>query len=307
MKTVFFLFTLSLSLFSFSQNRITDTSATCIAFWKNKEPKVYKIRHSKEKFDGSKTKSLSEGNFEAHIKITDSTAAGFTVEWIYKNFESAGAAENVLNSLSTIMEGLKIIYTTDDVGTFTGLINWEEVRNFSIASYEKAVAKNTNSKEFIAALNQVKSIFNTKENTEALLIHEIQLFNAPFGVEYTKAGSIIDTELPNVTGGAPFPATITLKLEKVDLQNDLISVSLNQIIDKNKAGPIIAEMLKKLAGTPIKDEAEMKKQIKELEISDLNEYTYTISGGWMKRVFYKRTSSIGSLKQVETYLITEKN
>jgi hypothetical protein len=306
MKFSSLIFFLTIPFVCFSQNRITDTSATCIAFWKNKEAKVYTIKHSKEKFEGAKTKSLSEANFEAHVKVIDSSATGFTIEWIYKNFETSGAALNVLSSLSTIMEGLKIIYKTDDAGTFTELINWQEVRDFSIANYEKAVAKNNNSKEFIAALNEVKSIFKTKENTEALLIHEIQLFHAPFGVEYTKAGSFVETELPNVTGGVPFPATVTIKLDKVDLQKDLISISLNQIIDKSKAGPIIAEMLKKLSGKPIQDEDEMKEQIKELEISDTNQYSFSLSGGWMNRIFYKRTSNIGKLKQIEIYLITEK-
>lgn len=306
MKFLLLIFFFLIPSLCFSQNRITDTSATCIAFWNNKEPKVYRVKHSKEKLEGTEIKSSSEGNFEAHIKVIDSSAAGFTIEWVYKNFETAGAPENLLNSLSTIMEGMKIIYKTDDVGMFTELINWEEVRDFSISTYEKAIAKNSNSKEFIAALNQVKSIFKTKENTEALLIHEIQLFHAPFGVEYTKAGTLIDTELPNVTGGAPFPATITLKLDKVDIKNDLIFISLNQIIDKNKAGPIIAEMLKKLSDTPVKDEEEIKKQIRDLEITDVNEYSYSISGGWIKRILYKRISNIGNLKQVETYLITEK-
>jgi hypothetical protein len=306
MKTALLLICLSLSIISFSQNRITDTSATCISFWQNKETRVYQVKHSKEKFDALSRRSLSEGNYEAQIKIIDSTATGFTIEWIYKNFEISGAPENVLNSLFTIMEGLKIVYKTDDVGTFTELVNWEEVRDFALARYEKAVAKNSHTKEFIAALNQIKSIFQSKENIEAVLIKEIQLFHTPFGVEYTKTGSIIETDLPNITGGDPFPSTITIKLDELDQKKDLIRVSLNQTIDKEKAGPIIAEILKKISSSPIKDETELKRQIKDMEITDLSEYSYAISSGWITRVLYKRTSNIGAIKAVETYLITQK-
>lgn len=305
-KLLFFCFSILISSISFSQNRFTDTSVTCIAFWKNKEARVYQIKHSKEKFEISTLKTSAEGTFEAHLKVIDSTESGFTVEWVYKNFKASGAPENFLNSLSTIMEGIKIVYKTDDVGMFTELINWEEVRDFAISSYEKVIANKSQTSDFIAALNQVKAIFQSKANTEALLIKEILLFHAPFGVEYNKRGTVIETELPNVTGGNPIPASITLKLDEINVQKDLTRISLNQTIDKGKAGPVIADILKKLSTAPLKDEAEMKRQIKEMEIRDINQYTYSISSGWINSIFYERTSNVGSLKQVETYLITQK-
>ncbi len=306
MKSVLLIFSflLSLSLLAYSQNRVTDTSATCIAFWKNKETKVYQIKHSKEKLESGNQKSLAEGFYEAHLRVIDSTEAGFTIEWIYKNFKSSLENEHALNSLNAIMEGLKIVYKTDDVGMFTELINWEEVRDFSFSNYRKALAEKAQNKEFVAALNQLKSIFQTKENIETLLIKEVQMFHAPFGVEYISSGTSVETQLPNVTGGAPFPATITLKLDKVT-SNEAI-VSINQTIDKGKAGPIIATLLKKLSNSPMENEAEINKQIKDLEISDINQFTYILQSGWLTRIFFKRTSNIGKLKQVEIYEITEK-
>ncbi|MBK7305919.1 MAG: hypothetical protein IPI88_02075 [Chitinophagaceae bacterium] len=101
------------------------------------------------------------------------------------------------------MENIKIVYKTDDVGMFTELINWEEVRDFSISNYEKALANKSQTSDFIAALNQIKAIFQSKENTEALLIKEIQFFHAPFGMEYNKTGTLVEIELPNVTGVRP--------------------------------------------------------------------------------------------------------
>jgi len=65
-------------------------------------------------------------------------------------------------------------------------------------------------------------------------------------------------------------------------------------------------MLKKLSSTPIKDEAEIDKQIKDMEMSDINQFTYAISSGLLSRIFYSRSTIIGSLNQVESYEITEK-
>jgi hypothetical protein len=310
MKTVTqFLFIVLLSATSFivvAQNRTTDTSATCIAFWKNKDTRVYQIKHTKEKTDLVKGKSISAATYEAHLKVIDSTAAGFTIEWVYKNFTTSGASEQTLNSLHSIMEGLKIIYKTDDVGSFSELVNWQQVRDFAISSYEKALAGKPQTKEFVAGLNQVKAIFQSKENIQTVLIKEVQLFHSPYGIEYSTGGTIVATELPNVTGGTPFPATVTLMLNELNKKQDYCKISLNQVIDKGKAGPIMSAMLKKLSSTPIKDEAEIDKQIKDMEMTDINQFTFAISSGWLNRIFYSRTTIVASLNQVESYEITEK-
>ena len=291
---------------TFAQNRITDTSATCIAFWMNKEAKVYRIKHSKEK---TTTKGTVTGaaTYEAYVKIIDSSATGFTIEWVYKNFKKEGFADNAINSLNAIMEGLTVKYETDDVGTFTGLLNWQEVKNFALANYEKVYANAIQNSEFAAALNQVKAIFQSKENIEALLIREVQLFHSPYGVEYGKKGTVTATELPNVTGGQPFPATVTLKLQELNTIKDFCTVSINQTVNKGKAGPIMAAMLKKMAGSRPVTEEEIKKEIAGLEISDLNSFTYSLSTGWIKNTVYKRIANVGSGKSVEIYEITAVN
>ncbi len=288
-----------------SQNRITDTSATCIAYWKKGESRIYQIKHSKEKSESGKIKSVSEGNYEAHLKVIDSSASGFTIEWVYKNFKTSGAGQHALNSLMAIMEELKIVFKTDDAGSFSDLLNWEEVRDISFSNYEKATSAQAQNKEFVAALSQIKSIFTSKENIESALIQEVQILQSPYGVEYSSSGTVYETALANITGGSPFPATIKLKLDTLNAKADYCIVSLNQTIDKGKAGPILADMLKKLSSTPIQ-EAEIKKEIADLEISDINQYNYSISSGWINNIRYIRTAKVGNFKQIETYLIVEK-
>jgi hypothetical protein len=290
-----------------AQNRITDSSATCIAFWKNKDAKVYLVKHRIEKTRAANQTITAEASYEAHIKVKDSTASGFTIEWTYKSLSLPGTmVENTLNSLVKIMEGLKFVYKTADVGTFTELLNWQEVRDAALKNYETALKDPSVKKEYVAALNQVKAVFQSKENIETLLIREVQLFHSPYGTEYGSTGTAVEATIPNVMGGEPFPATIQLKLTELNKKKNYCSINITQAIDKGKAGPIIAEMLKKLSGNAEQDDAEITRETKELNISDVSEYTYTISTGWLSRIFYKRTSSIGSLKQTESYEITEK-
>ena len=307
MKTIqlFFCFSVLTASISFSQNRFTDSSATCIAFWKNGETRMLQIKHGKEKYDSSVLTSKTVVTYEAHLKIIDSTTDGFTIEWIYKNFKSTNIDDKSIAGMNTIMEGLKILYKTDDVGSFSELLNWKEVRDFSFNTIEHTISSKSENKITNAALNQLKAMFQSKENIEAVLIREIQLYHTPYGTEYNIRGETIETELPNISGGAPFPAIITVKLNTLDLKNDFCNVSLNQIIDKGKAGPIIVDLLKRLGGSNGKEADVSNKDIEDMEISDSNEFTYSIKSGWLSKIIYKRTATIAAMKQIETYEITK--
>lgn len=305
-KLSIFLLLLISTFCSIAQNRVTDTSATCIAFWKNGEYRILQITHGKEKYDSTKLKSNTSITYEAHIKIIDSTTNSFTIEWIYKNFSSSDLNEQSLAGVNTIMEGLKIIYKTNDLGSFSELLNWQEVRDFYFNTLEKSLSSNPENKETNTAMNQVKAMFQSKESVEAVLIREIQLYHTPYGTEYTLSGETIETVLANISEGPPFPAKITIKLNELNPEKDYCNVSLNQTIDKEKAGSIIIDLLKRLAGSSTKDADINKKDIENMEISDLNEFVYSINTGWLFKVIYKRTATISNTKQIETYEITEK-
>lgn len=204
------------------------------------------------------------------------------------------------------MEGLKIIYKTNDLGSFSELLNWQEVRDFYFNTLEKSLSSNPENKETNTAMNQVKAMFQSKESVEAVLIREIQLYHTPYGTEYTLSGETIETVLANISEGPPFPAKITIKLNELNPEKDYCNVSLNQTIDKEKAGSIIIDLLKRLAGSSTKDADINKKDIENMEISDLNEFVYSINTGWLFKVIYKRTATISNTKQIETYEITEK-
>lgn len=298
------LFLQTLFLVPFAQNRITDTSATCIAFWKNGEVRVLQITHGKEKYDSSKLKSKTTVTYEAHIKIIDSAASGYTIEWVYKNFRSSDINDQLSGGINTIMEGLKILYKTDDIGSFSELINWKEVRDFAFNSFEQVLDSNSGNKTVTSALNEVKAMFHSKENIEAVMIKEIQLYHTPYGVEYYKSELIQQTALPNITGGSPMPAKISYKIIELDPKKDFCRVYQKQTIDKGIAGPIIADMLKKLSGDKIQNEVDIKKEIEDIEISDINEFCFALGSGWLSSIFFKRISNVANFKQIESYEIS---
>jgi hypothetical protein len=305
MKSFLFFIIIISSLSSFSQNRLTAKTATCIAFWNNGENKVFQITHTKEKYFKGSPKSKAEVKYEVHLKITDSTSEGFVIEWTYKNFKSAEVEDSLTGSMNEIMEGLTIKYKIDDVGAFSELLNWEEVRDYAFKSIDKIAKAKPNGITFNNALKQTKNMFQSRENIEAVLIKEIQLLHTPYGVEYNLKGDIIETELPNISGGKPFPAKITIKLNEINIKENYCKVSLIQIIDKGKAGAIIIDFIKKMTLADSQKNMMKNKRIEQMEISDVNEFTYSISSGWIVKLLYQRTADILDTKQIEKYQFVE--
>ncbi|MCY7292215.1 MAG: hypothetical protein LH615_08535, partial [Ferruginibacter sp.] len=76
---------------------------------------------------------------------------------------------------------------------------------------------------------------------------------------------------------------------------------LNQTIDKGKAGQIILDFMKKMAGYDLNKLNPNNKTLEEMEISDVNEFTYALDSGWITKLMYKRTLNVLDTKQVETY------
>ena len=301
MKQILFLVLIFSTYLSFSQNRITDTTATCIAFWNKGEKKIYQISHNKEKYFKGDTKLNVEVKYEAHINIIDSLKDGYIIDWRFKNFKSSEEDKTVNGGMNEIMEGLTIKYKIDDVGAFAELLNWKEVRDYAFNSIDKMVKEKPSGLAFNNVLSQTRKMFETRENIEAVLIKEVQLFHTPYGVEYNITGVEAETELPNVSGGEPFPARITIKLDKINAKENYCKVSLNQIIDKGKAGPIILSFMKKMAGYDLNKINPNNKTLEEMEISDVNEFTYALDTGWITKLIYKRTLNVLDTKQIETY------
>jgi hypothetical protein len=108
----------------------------------------------------------------------------------------------------------------------------------------------------------------------------------------------VDSEIPNIFGGKPFPALLTLSLLKLDASKDFARISIDQDLDKQRATALIQEAIVKLAAT-VDSTAKDKIKLETMEISDHMEYDLALSDGWIKKAVLKRTAKTPGIQKTE--------
>ncbi len=143
-----------------AQNVYDYTSSTIVAYWKKGDIKTYIIQRTKEQFAGTKKVKSAFNSYEAQMKVLDSTKSNYTIEWTYQNIASKGTDE-LTNTLANLTNGLKIIYKTDDVGSFEEVVNFKEIQSIVNKSIDLLLSQNTDS-NLVAISKQVKVWLNSK-------------------------------------------------------------------------------------------------------------------------------------------------
>jgi hypothetical protein len=287
----------------FGQNEITDTSTTIVSYWKKGESQFLTIKRSKEKLENDTIVSSNSFEYEAQVTVIEEKPTSYTIEWTY-HVDPSNAETTLSSSLLGICDGLRILYKTDELGTFKELINWEEIRDRLNASYELIAKEYRKKKGMEEVLENVKAIFQSKENIELILIRDIQLYHTPFGGMYVLNEKLkYHTEITNVFGGDPFPTELTLELTALDPKKDQCKLSMLQSLDQVKSSELIVEALENL-GTDKSQQRNSRSKSFRLDIRDRNEFEVELSTGWLSKAFYQRTIEIENIVQKETIDIT---
>ena len=69
----------------FSQISIKDSTVQVIGYWSKYDKQSYDVTYEKYKVKNKDTISRELMKYEVDVKIIDSTANSYTIEWFYKN------------------------------------------------------------------------------------------------------------------------------------------------------------------------------------------------------------------------------
>ncbi len=286
---------------AYAQNRVTGTTATVVGYWKKGDTKRLSVRMSKDKdVNGKLTKEGA--SYDVTLRVLDETEDSYTVEWTYENMAAQGG-NPLMSRLYEMSNGLRVLYRTDEMGSFTELLNWKEVQAHLFKGLEMLEKQPGIEKDVMkAVVAQVKGIYSSKESIESTL-KDINIYHSPYGAEYTLNEKITaDTHLPNILGGEPVPARIEITMTELDQQRDHCKIVTGQMMDREKTSALVYEFLKKTAeqsGRPLPADFE----VPVMDISDASEHELELAQGWVKRAYFKREVQSGPARQSETYEI----
>ena len=287
-------------LTGFAQNVATDTSAPVVAYWRLGDKKNLTIKKTVEQTqDGKPTKS-SNNTYEVSLRVIDSTKENYTVEWIYKDGGSEIGKNPSLKDFNSLLTNLKIVYKTDEVGSFEELVNYDEIRRFLNQAIDLIVKQSKDTVGMRAVVQQLNQVFSTREGIEQLVLRDITLYHAVYGVEYSVHPTVTETTLPNFLGGDPWPATVSMKLAQPQPKQNSVQVIIDQEIDQVKAAAIIKQLAQKMAAATGKEVSE-KDLPSYLMIKDHSEFDVILSSGWIKRAYMKRLAKSDDVGKTEIY------
>jgi hypothetical protein len=297
-------FFIMLSLGLYSQNTYTDSSVTCVAYWKKNDIRTFTIAKYEEKKLDQTRSEVNLVTYDVTIRVLDSTKDGYTLEWKQGNVNIKGM-DSAGNALAgKLLSGVKFIYSTEEVGAFKELLNWQEVRDFYVNMLKMQFSKDRPDSISRSIIENMISSLSSKESVEAIMIKEVQLLYNPFGVEFPKRAMSAETELPNMLGGQPFPAILTFSMGSLDVKNNLATVLLTQEVDKQKGKSILLNLIQQMSRGASMNE--INSMIDKVEITDKISLTFHLATGWQSRITYVRIVDLGKGYQKTQYIIEEK-
>jgi hypothetical protein len=230
----------------FSQISIKDSTVQVIGYWSKYDKQSYDVTYEKYKVKNKDTISRELMKYEVDVKIIDSTANSYTIEWFYKNY-SIDTENELVRKLTSIADDISVKIKTDEYGAFLEVINWEEVRDYLEKVTEKLKVELKDVPNYKEIIANVMSIYSTKESVEANAIKDALQFYKFHGVKY-KLGEELTGKLEtsNNFGGKPFETDVQYSLDEINKTDGNSILRSNEVINSEELTDATYNYLKKL-------------------------------------------------------------
>lgn len=282
------------SVYCSAQNIVTDSSATVVGYWQKGDVANFTLTQVKEKYENKKLLMSGSSTSQVEIKVLYANKDSYILNWKYGDIKINGEQpqDEAVKEFASLTKGINFIYKVSELGEFQELVNWAEVQASVLKIIDKLIEKSSNP-NLQPSLTQARKVFSSKESIEMLIMKDIQLFHSVYGGEYLLKQKLAgETELPNILGGNPFPATVEVELYELDQKKSTCKIRVLQVIDKQKAADEINAWLKKNGQSKTNNP-------NPIDITDKTEYEIELERGWINRYIHTRTAEVNGMKNVE--------
>lgn len=313
-KIIFTIFIISQVHFLLAQS---DSTISFVAYWNKGDSKDFRITKKQIQIRNDVETKNQSTVYDIRCTVIDSTNSSYTLEWAFNN--------TILNNIEIPQEYnetlekykvLKIIYTTDEFGTFQDIVNWMEIRDMMNELLDKIPEMvSDNSVDFKNALKPIKDLYASKEGIASLVLKEIQIFHYPMGLEFNSIDTLYYEEsLPNMLGGAPIRGNGQVYFENIDREQNLCTFINKLELDSTDSKRVIVDLMNSIiSNTEYKSIKDKEQAIEEMNaefsnmsmnIKDSHVYIYRYYPCWPININTKRISEISS-KEGKGYRIDE--
>lgn len=245
-KFIFFFLSLLVGFNVAAQIDLEAGTVQSIAYWEIHESQKYKITETETTSRGRDTLSISFMTYDVNIKVVDTVATGYTLEWTRNNSELS-SMDPLGAKLNTLLDEFPIQLSTDIFGSSLQVINWENIGTRANNICVPLLAEN---KEKPAALQRIRKalkLYESKDAIESLAIHDVKQYFVYHGAKYLLGETVkSDIKVPNNYGGDPLDAVSAIVLDEILPQNDTYIIKSFQNINAQQLKAVTYDYLKKI-------------------------------------------------------------
>jgi hypothetical protein len=302
------------SLCSFAQVSLKDSTIQVIGYWKKNERQHYLIRNEKVEFNTYDTLSRRIIEYEVDVTILDSTTHTYTIEWDYKHIVidsthwklSKRTSVNMQDILilQIINNRLKAVVETNEVGKFIALKNWQDISNNIKQTANELRHKYSYIKDINLIIKQIEDNYSKKANVESMIFRDIQQFYNFHGSQYkTKELLQGEVKMPSSLNynQDPISYQYNIQVEEVNSQEKYYTITSRQFANSEQLANQTYQQLVTLAkksGTPIPKQDAIKSLKNETAITSSIHNT-----GWVLYSIQNNTLTTDKTTTVEEQII----
>lgn len=299
MKNAFALVLTLLCFSAFSQISDDGKSVQVVSYWDKNESHTYSVITETADIKGADTTVTESIKCKVDVKVIDSTATSYTIQWTYRDFEVT-SKNPAVEKIAKLNEGLTLQIRTSELGAFSELINWSDVKKFNEAAVKLAESDPQSSKLKNYLLG-FKEKYSTKEAIEVHSIKDVKLFYDLFGISMNMDAPI-DTEASdyNPIVKENMVSNIRAELVEIDLEDRHYLIAYHQVFDKKSSLMLLKKLM---AGTVPQDVLD---GVKHISLED-SSATQMHESGWPISMYFQRAMTLDGVNRIDSREIILEN
>lgn len=296
-------------------NLVSPTKITTIGYWNNGQSAKYHVTESSASYKGKSEKPYKEtsGEYDIHLKVTDSTEKSYRFEMLYTNNVPDANAKGFVKKISELAYDVPIIYQTTELGEFDTILNLEDLQKDLLQKLElcKGYIAEEEEKEvadiYTMVMDNMMKSFQDLENVEALYVRDIVTLHGfyGFGLQVGKPLEI-GLEYPTI-GDIVMTGTGTLTLNTINKAKDECIFSS---VEKPDREEMKAYMVSLALLFMMDSKKKMSMEELNMTMNTKKKLKMELSTGWMNSVVttstVKVTNKKGDQKKVTTLALVRK-
>lgn len=281
-------------------NLLSPNRVSTVAYYEMGESRQFHIVNSsvKTKNDKKKPERQSITEYDIEITVEEQMDSSYIMQMVYSNFKFplSKTDKDLDNALAELSEGLKIRYSTNELGGFDSIINKQELASNLALQLEEIVElfddkieKEEERASFMSVIDHFSKTLLLPENIDALYAEDILKIHGYYGLEIT-LGKPIPIELGYSTlNNFVLSGTGTLTLNTINKDADSFSFMTNESPNKDE----LKSYLKSFFDIFIIENVGEKVNFTTFKFSTKtkSKFTFELSTGWLKSATHSSTNT----------------